>query len=72
MDGASATVLSVLPQAASAIISAATNSEGQLSAAQPQVGAARRCRCCLLLALLPLLLLLPVCLLWLLLLLRRA
>lgn len=37
MDGASAAVLSVLPKAASAIISAATNSEGQLSAAQPQV-----------------------------------
>ncbi|KAL4423628.1 hypothetical protein ABPG77_009215 [Micractinium sp. CCAP 211/92] len=37
MDGASAAVLSVLPKAASAIISAACNSEGQLSAAQPQV-----------------------------------
>ncbi|KAL4439824.1 hypothetical protein ABPG75_002825 [Micractinium tetrahymenae] len=37
MDGASAAVLSVLPKAASAIISAASNSEGQLSAAQPQV-----------------------------------
>ena len=38
MDGASAAVLSVLPKAASAIISAATNAEGHLSAAQPQVG----------------------------------
>lgn len=37
MDGASAAVLSVLPKAAAAIISAATNAEGQLSAAQPQV-----------------------------------
>lgn len=37
MDGASAAVLSVLPKAASAIISAATNAEGQLSAAQPQI-----------------------------------
>lgn len=37
MEGASAAVLSVLPQAASAIISAASNTEGQLSAAQPQV-----------------------------------
>ena len=38
MDGASAAELSVLPKAASAIISAATNAEGHLSAAQPQVG----------------------------------
>ncbi|EFN51132.1 hypothetical protein CHLNCDRAFT_141330 [Chlorella variabilis] len=37
MDGASAVVLSVLPKAAAAIIGAATNAEGQLSAAQPQV-----------------------------------
>jgi hypothetical protein len=37
MDGASAAVLSVLPKAAAVIIGAATNAEGQLSAAQPQV-----------------------------------
>jgi hypothetical protein len=37
MDGGSAAVLAVLPKAASAIISAATSPEGQLSAAQPAV-----------------------------------